>query len=571
MVYLLIALSLTGGLPPVPPAALPLPVETNAGNPEWIHAELSPAQEQAMWEEIHRNLAALQAAGSLTLPSGPAQALTYNFPLQLAPGQPDFAGFRVSAFSDHNPASGPVLDYNGGTRTYDGHRGTDYALWPFSWNKLNSGSVQVIAAAAGTIINKSNVDPSDHNCNVSSSDPWNYIALLHSDGRLTVYGHMRYNSLTAKAIGQTVAQGEYLGLAGSSGNSSGPHLHFEVRYGSFSTAEWIDPYAGPNSQPQSLWASQRPYYDSAINRLSTHFGPPATPDPCQPTVTKLQDSFTAPANVYFYAFYRDYQNAIPTQLKIYRPDGSIFTEWQYTGSSSFSSAWSQGWVYAFSPSDPPGTWRFEAAYNGQTNQTFFNLNDPTRITVSSPNGGEQWDRRLPQSVTWQDNLGGEVNIALYRSGVYSATLASSLPSTGAYLWTPGPALAAGPGYTIRITSVISPGLSDESDSPFTLANTSLVARDDFAITAANTPVAINVLGNDTFPASTPITITAAGPAAHGAAGLVNAQIVFTPALDYLGGDVFTYTVRTSLDQAQAVVTVLVAASVKQVFLPVIRR
>jgi hypothetical protein len=109
--------------------------------------EISPAQEQAMWEEIQRNIETLRSMGALA-PLNTAQAVTYNFPLRMAPGLPDYAGFRVSAFADHNPASGPVLDYNGGARTYDGHRGTDYALYPFSWNKVDAGDVQVIAAAA---------------------------------------------------------------------------------------------------------------------------------------------------------------------------------------------------------------------------------------------------------------------------------------------------------------------------------------------------------------------------------------------------------------------------------------
>jgi len=118
-----------------------------------------------MWEEIQRNLKGLQSIGALA-PTIGAQAVTYNFPLRLAPGAPGYSGFRVSAFVDHNPASGSgaILDYNSGTRTYDGHRGTDYALWPFSWNKLDAGEMQVIAAAAGTIVSKANVDPTDHNC-----------------------------------------------------------------------------------------------------------------------------------------------------------------------------------------------------------------------------------------------------------------------------------------------------------------------------------------------------------------------------------------------------------------------
>ncbi len=80
-------------------------------------------------------------------------------------------------------------------------------------------------------------------------------------------------------------------------------------------------------------------------------------------------------------------------------------------------------MFAFSANDPAGTWRFEASYNGQTVETFFNVNAPPTITVGSPNGGEQWDRRLAHAITWTDNFGGEVNIALYHNGLYSATLA----------------------------------------------------------------------------------------------------------------------------------------------------
>lgn len=427
-----------------------------------------------MWAEIQHNLTALRAEGKLAAPNAVVQAVTYNFPLRLAPGLPDYAGFRVSAFVDHNPVGGAVLDYAGGARTYDGHRGTDYALWPFSWNKVDAGEVQVIAAAAGTIAAKANVDPTDHNCMVSSNDPWNYVALLHADGRMTIYGHMRYNSLTGKGVGQTVAQGEYLGTAASSGNSSGPHLHFEVRFGGFSSAEWIDPYAGPNSQPESLWASQRPYYDSAINKLSTHSGPPSTPDSCQPSITNLQDSFTTPRNIYFYIYYRDYQAALATQLSLYRPDGSLFQSTQYApGGSAFYSAWSYGWAVNFSGGEPAGAWRFAATYNGQTYETFFNVNAPPTLTVSRPNGGEEWDILLPHSVTWADNFGGAVNIALYHNGVFSGTLASLAPSDGDYVWVPGWGYPPDSGYRIRVTSALSPTVYDESDAPFTLLPTVL--------------------------------------------------------------------------------------------------
>ena len=350
---------------------------------------ISPTAEKLMWEDIQRNIAALKEQGLLAIPDraqslSALQAVTYSFPLRMAPGRPDNAGFRVSAFVDDNSTVGQVIDYNGGARTYDGHHGTDYALWPFSWNKVDAADVQVIAAAAGTIVSKNNTDSSDHNpCDSgSTSDTWNYVALTHADGRMTIYGHMGYNSLTAKGVGQTVAQGEYLGTVASSGNSSGPHLHFEVRYGSYSNNEWIDPYSGPFSHPDSLWTSQRPYFDSGINRLATHSAQPIEAN-CKPTVTNLQDAFATPARIYFYAYYRDYQGVLPTQGTIFRPDGSVFQSWSYTDGNTFSSAINRYWAFDFSSNDPAGIWRFEVAYNGQTYSTLFNVNSSRLVNIST--------------------------------------------------------------------------------------------------------------------------------------------------------------------------------------------
>ncbi|MCF6522774.1 M23 family metallopeptidase [Streptomyces sp. JJ36] len=52
------------------------------------------------------------------------------------------------------------------------------------------------------------------------------VVIRHRDGRYTQYGHL---SSLAVAAGRTVAPGEGIGRAGSTGNSTGPHLHFEVR------------------------------------------------------------------------------------------------------------------------------------------------------------------------------------------------------------------------------------------------------------------------------------------------------------------------------------------------------
>jgi murein DD-endopeptidase MepM/ murein hydrolase activator NlpD len=77
-----------------------------------------------------------------------------------------------------------------------------------------SGS-PVVATGAGTVI----------------SAGWNggygkAIIIQHSDTQQTLYGHLSEISVQA---GQTIAQGTVIGLVGSTGNSTGPHLHFESR------------------------------------------------------------------------------------------------------------------------------------------------------------------------------------------------------------------------------------------------------------------------------------------------------------------------------------------------------
>lgn len=52
------------------------------------------------------------------------------------------------------------------------------------------------------------------------------VELTHAGGLLTLYGHLRS---AAVADGDTVLAGEAIGTVGSTGNSTGPHLHFEVR------------------------------------------------------------------------------------------------------------------------------------------------------------------------------------------------------------------------------------------------------------------------------------------------------------------------------------------------------
>jgi len=62
-----------------------------------------------------------------------------------------------------------------------------------------------------------------------AESPWGYglyVVIVHGGGMATLYGHLDWTPLSD---GEPVRAGDELGLVGSSGLSTGPHLHFEVR------------------------------------------------------------------------------------------------------------------------------------------------------------------------------------------------------------------------------------------------------------------------------------------------------------------------------------------------------
>jgi len=69
----------------------------------------------------------------------------------------------------------------------------------------------------------------------------NYVILAHRNNFFSLYGHLL--GFTVKA-GDTVHQGQPIGAEGSTGNSTGPHVHFEYRYGGQPTNPM--PYLPPN-------------------------------------------------------------------------------------------------------------------------------------------------------------------------------------------------------------------------------------------------------------------------------------------------------------------------------------
>lgn len=112
-----------------------------------------------------------------------------------------------------NPTDG-VLTSSFGMRDGRNHDGIDIGA--------ESGT-EIYAAAGGTVVFAGVV-----------SGYGNYVVLEHADGYETAYAHC---SKIAVNLGDEVSAGDVIAYVGSTGNSTGPHLHFEVKH----SGELCDP------------------------------------------------------------------------------------------------------------------------------------------------------------------------------------------------------------------------------------------------------------------------------------------------------------------------------------------
>jgi len=338
--------------------------------------ELTPTQRKSIIDKLQKNEAALRKSG--VLPDGLRTTVTaFQWPLAQAPGFFDHGYYGVSNYVDHNTSFPNLLrDYNCGTRTYDqqsgyNHKGTDVFTWPFPWQKMQKNAVQVVAAAPGVIIGKEDGN-ADQSCAFCTSCNWNAVYIMHADGSVAWYGHLKTNSVTSKAVGQSVTGGEYLGVVGSSGNSTGPHLHLEV-YTSNTYSQLVDPYAGQCNSLNgntSWWANQQPYYVPTLNKVMTHGGAPAMPGCPAGEVVNEKINFVSGNTVFLGSYYRDQQPGQQSVHRVFRPDGVQYTTWTQNFSTYYSASW---WYYTIGlPSQAmQGMWRYEIAYAGRPVQTAY--------------------------------------------------------------------------------------------------------------------------------------------------------------------------------------------------------
>lgn len=217
-------------------------------------------------------------------------------PLILKQGLPPQLAWPIGCIPGETCSGGigyPDIDndgkaFNCGQPGYSGHQGTDIGI---SWEQMDQG-IPVYAAAAGQVLwvfdGKYDRCPSSHpDCQGSGTTvctqagpycgtgtcccTWcfaggNVVVIRHFDLAgvfATRYDHLRANSILVTP-GQFVGKGQKIAEVGSAGNSSGPHLHFEVWGTGF--YQLADPWAGtcgPNFN-NSLWAYDPPWRAGSV-------------------------------------------------------------------------------------------------------------------------------------------------------------------------------------------------------------------------------------------------------------------------------------------------------------------
>lgn len=155
----------------------------------------------------------------------------------------------VHYYYDDNRSSGSMTDWKCGSSTYDNHSGTDFSGGP--------RGTAIYAGAVGTL--KEKVDGFGDGY-VGSSDgggAGNHVVINHggSPNFHTWYMHMTAGSVTTKSVGSSIACGEKIGGVGTSGSSSGLHLHFGV-YPDGPNFVHDDPFSGSCGGPISYWVNQ---------------------------------------------------------------------------------------------------------------------------------------------------------------------------------------------------------------------------------------------------------------------------------------------------------------------------
>jgi hypothetical protein len=147
-------------------------------------------------------------------------------------GHRDFVTWSAPRISRSNPGVAKILGPGSCGTVVDGAVGTGAFIWPANNHRLSGYDYSPSTNHFGIDIAGALGDPiyaADNGVIVYAGwNNWGYgnvVVIDHDGGWQTLYAHM---SVMNVGCGQSVYQGDVIGYFGSTGNSSGPHLHFEM-------------------------------------------------------------------------------------------------------------------------------------------------------------------------------------------------------------------------------------------------------------------------------------------------------------------------------------------------------
>ncbi len=243
-------------------------------------------------------------------------------------------------YVDTNPGNNVAEDFTCAKRTYDGHKGTDFAVRSLS--EMEAG-VDILAAKGGTITRlrdgESDTIKTAKEINaikLARKECGNAVLIDHGNGLQTLYCHMKKESLSVK-INDEVKAGQKIGQVGHSGITEFPHLHFGVVW----EDGIIDPYTGALNtdgcaKPQeSLWAPGQPLKYEPVAIYDSGFYNKVPDFEAIKRGEILPEAINANANafVFWSAFYGVITNDEIT-LTILDPNKEIYTTRKYVQEKS---------------------------------------------------------------------------------------------------------------------------------------------------------------------------------------------------------------------------------------------
>lgn len=259
--------------------------------------------------------------------------------------------WAINNYADVDPRPGVQADYRGGPYQSNGHDGTD--IRPFGFDRMDAG-IPILAAADGIVTTV--VDGNYDRSTAPNTNPSNNIRISHGNNWETRYDHLMRYSITVQA-GDVVKAGQIIGLMGSSGNSTGQHLHFSPYYRGCPVEMGYDT-AAYQAQPIPYAGDVAPFsFEAGITNYDPMVDILELPSPLTSYAT------TQSGIIHFWSKFYNVDSADTLTWKWYRPDGTLAYSNNYPPDTHrFSYWWMSRPVSQFTST--PGNWQVAQLING---------------------------------------------------------------------------------------------------------------------------------------------------------------------------------------------------------------